>query len=131
MRSRFGNAPVGACRVLKGLLPMLLVAFAVGGCGDFHCVSDPVPQFRLNGVTYQVFGDNHAARADLGRVVGKITAGLPSAATRCVSYTLKDGQGTPPVGANVYAINGVSESVALAVSEGGVTLRFDARRPEP
>ena len=113
------------------LLPIVLVALAVGGCGGSQCFSDPVPQFRLNGVTYQVFGNNHVAEADLGRVVGKITAGLPSAATRCESYTLKDGQGSPPVGAVVYAIKGVSESVALAVADSGVTLRYDANRPEP
>jgi hypothetical protein len=132
VRSGFGTlVRQSTSRVTKGPLAMLLVTFWVAGCLGSHCISDPVAQFRMNGVTYAVFGNNRVAQNDLGRLVGKITAGLPSGATRCVTYTLKDGQGTPPLGTDVYAIKSVSESVALAVADSGVTLRYDAEGSKP
>jgi len=90
---------------------------AVGGCSNGSgCTSDPVPQLRINGITYIDVTGDRAVASELGPQIGTITAGLPAAAETCGQYSLKDGQGTPPVGSKVYEITGTDPKVAVAVS---------------
>lgn len=64
--------------------------------------------------------------ADLGPTVGTIREGLPREAERCGQYTLRDGQGTPPVGTDVRLIVGIDQSVSVAAVVGFQVMRFDA-----
>jgi (2Fe-2S) ferredoxin len=105
-----------------------MIASLVGATGCTNsCESMPMLQFRLNGITY--YSQEDPVGADLGPVVGTITKeGLPAGASRCESYTLQDGQGTPPKGSEVHTINGVDPSVALAVVEpDGRTFRYTVK----
>ena len=69
--------------------------------------------------------------SDLGPVVGTISEGLPDSASRCESFTLHDGQGTPPQGSDVYSINGISQTEAVAAKVGNQVMRFDSATTVP
>ena len=71
-------------------------------------------QFRLNGVIY--YGPSEPiGRDQLGEEVGEITKPFPDSAADCEPFTLEDGQGSPPLGSKVHAVNGMDPAVALAV----------------
>ena len=88
----------------------------------------PGPQFRVDGITY-VYGGSGSALSDssLGDVVATVTASLPKSAYHCETFTLEDGQGTPPVGSTIHLIKEVDRSSALAGRVAGSYSRFDAR----
>jgi hypothetical protein len=92
------------------------------------CESLPMPQLRIDGVTYAMTGlePTMLTEADLGPSVGTIRDGLPAAAQRCGDYTLHDGQGTPPKGTEVRSIIGIDQRDAVATVVGGLVTKFDA-----
>lgn len=104
-------------RVAVLMVAMLFGSF-VTACdlpGSQECM--PYEQFRLNGIIY--YGPSEPiGRDQLGDEVGEITKPIPDSAADCEPFTLVDGQGNPPLGSKVHAINGMDPAVALAVVEG-------------
>ncbi|MFM2070742.1 MAG: hypothetical protein RLZZ623_1005 [Actinomycetota bacterium] len=121
-------------RELLTILVAVLFATGVAGC-DFsssNCESLPVQQLRVQGVSYVLGSSGNTVNpSDIGPVVGTIKDGLPDAASDCQSFTLHDGQGTPPKGTEVHSINGVDQSVSVAAKVDNQMMRFDSATPAP
>lgn len=119
----------------RGLFAIVIacgLTTGVAGCDSSDCESLPVQQLRVHGVSY-VLSSSAAtfSSSDLGPVVGEISDGLPAAASRCESFTLHDGQGSLPEGTDVYSINGIDQSKAVAAKVGKEVMRFDAFSDAP
>ena len=79
---------------------------------------EPVPRFRLGNVEYEVRQfDDVIARSDLGPIVGEIRD-YPAGFDRCEVVVLSDGEGSLPVGTQIYEIVGVDRLDALTASFG-------------
>ena len=104
------------------------MATAAGCSGIGNCESEPVQQLRVQGVSYVLSSSAKVlTAAELDSVVGTISEGLPEASNHCESFTLHDGQGTPPEGTDVYSIKGVDRTEAVAAAAvGDQVMRFDA-----
>jgi hypothetical protein len=88
----------------------------------------PGPQFRVDGVSYVYAGSGSAlSDSGLGDVVATVTASLPKSAYRCETFTLEDGQGTPPIGSKIHLIKEVDPSSALAGLVADSYSRFEAK----
>jgi hypothetical protein len=117
------RVPFWVLAVLLGLV--LIGAWATTRSND--CESLPANQLRIGGVTYMMSMEPPTlTEADLGSTVGTIREGLPREAERCGQYTLRDGQGTPPVGTDVRLIVGIDQSVSVAAVVGFQVMKFDA-----
>lgn len=104
-----------------------LLGPALSGCGGGNCESLPVQQLRVQAVSYVLSSSAESlSPSDLGPVVGTINEGLPDESNRCESYTLHDGQGTPPTGSDVYSIEGIDQTKAVAARVGNQVMRFDS-----
>ena len=112
--------------VAAAVILTLGVGGPMQGCSD-SCESLPAAQFRVHGVTYVRVpypASAVVAPSDVGAQVATITAGLPSAATRCHAYTLKDGQGSFPVGTKIFAISGVAPTRGLGIQSGSIVEKY-------
>lgn len=109
------------------MMVVCLISPGIAGCDSTDCESLPTQQLRVHGVSYLLSSSAAAlSSSDLGPIVGKINDGLPAAASRCESYTLHDGQGTPPEGTEVFSIKGIDQAKAVAAKVGNEIMQFDS-----
>jgi hypothetical protein len=79
---------------------------------------EPVPRFRLGNIEYENRRfDELVAAADLGSLVGEIEV-YPAGLGRCEPVTLKNGEGSWPVGTSIYEIVGVDPAESLTATLG-------------